>query len=60
MADALCCLPDMHLNLHTCTNASTLQNVNPEGSKVWCISVTGITGEAARKFDGMITIADTS
>ena len=63
LADALCCLPDMHLNLHTCTNACTLQSVNPKGSKVvWRISVTGITGVAARKLaDGMmITIADTS
>ena len=62
MADALCCLPEIHLNFFTCTYACTLQSVNPKGSKVWCISVTGITGVAARKLaDGMmITIADTS
>ena len=57
LADALCCLPEMHLSLLTCTNACTLQSVNPKGSKVWRISVTGITGVAARTLaDGMITI----
>ena len=59
MADALCCLPEIHLNFLTCTNACTLQNVNPKGRKVWRISVTGITGVAARN-GMMITIADTS
>ena len=60
MADALCCLPEMHLNLLTCTNACTLQSVNPKEGKVWCISVTGIRGVTARKSGMIVIVTDTS
>lgn len=51
---------DIHIPQSSCIYNSTLQSVNREGKKLWCISVTDVTGIVERKSPThgmMITIA---